>query len=79
MRTPLCEQLGIDHPIVQAPIGPVAARASGEPIVRSTSATPAEGMTGDVDALSLWAGQSVSLAREVQPAAAIVAELVSRL
>lgn len=58
---------------------PVAARASGEPIVRYTSATPAQGMTGDVDALSLWAGQSVALAREVQPAAAIVAELVSRL
>ena len=58
---------------------PIAVRASGEPIVRYTSATPAEGMTGDVDALSLWAGQSVSLAREVQPAAGIVAELVSRL
>jgi nitronate monooxygenase len=58
---------------------PVAARASGEPIVRYTSATPAQGTTGDIDALSLWAGQSVALAREVQPAAAIVAELVSRL
>lgn len=58
---------------------PVAARASGEPIVRYTSATPAEGMTGDVDALSLWAGQSVALARVRQPAAEIVADLVSRL
>ena len=79
MRTPLCEQLGIDHPIVQAPIGPVAARASGEPIVRYTSATPAEGMTGDVDALSLWAGQSVGLIKQPQTSAEIVAELVSRL
>jgi nitronate monooxygenase len=58
---------------------PVAARASGEPIVRYTSATPAEGTTGDVDALSLWAGQSVALARVRQPAAEIVADLVSRL
>jgi hypothetical protein len=29
--------------------------------------------------MSLWAGQSVSLANRVQPAAEIVAELVSRL
>jgi nitronate monooxygenase len=58
---------------------PVAARASGEPILRYTSATPAEGMTGDVEALSLWAGQSVALARVRQPAAEIVADLVSRL
>lgn len=58
---------------------PIAARPSGEPIVRYTSATPAAGMTGDIDALSLWAGQSVALARRVQPAAEIVAELVSRL
>src|SRR5207248_6532621 len=58
---------------------PVAARASGEPILRYTSVTPAEGMTGDVEALSLWAGQSVALARVPQPAAEIVADLVSRL
>lgn len=58
---------------------PVAARASGEPIVRYASATPAEGMTGDVDALSLWAGQSVALAHVLQPAAEIVTDLVSRL
>jgi len=58
---------------------PVAARASGEPIVRYSSAVPAKGTTGDVDALSLWAGQSVALAHRVQPAAEIVADLVSRL
>src|SRR5205823_6243616 len=46
---------------------PVAARASGEPIVRYTSSTPAEGTTGDIEALSLWAGQSVALARVRQP------------
>ncbi|HSX22601.1 MAG TPA: nitronate monooxygenase [Gaiellaceae bacterium] len=57
----------------------VAARASGEPILRYTSGVALEGTTGDVDALSLWAGQSVALARDVEPAAQIVAELVSRL
>jgi hypothetical protein len=37
------------------------------------------GTTGEIEALSMWAGQSVALARQVQPAAQIVAELVSGL
>jgi hypothetical protein len=37
------------------------------------------GTTGDIEALSLWAGQSVALVKQPQPAAQIVAELVSRL
>ena len=57
----------------------VAARASGEPIVRYSSALPLEGTTGDIGALSLWAGQSVALAKSRRPAAEIVSELVSRL
>jgi nitronate monooxygenase len=57
----------------------VATRPNGSGIPRYTSATPVEGMDGDIDAMSLWAGQSVSLANRVQPAAEIVAELVSRL
>jgi nitronate monooxygenase len=40
---------------------------------------PVEGTTGDIDALSLWAGQSVGLAKETRSAAEIVAELVSRI
>ncbi len=52
---------------------------SGDPIVRYSTAAPMVGTTGDVDALSLWAGQSVALARQPQPAADIVAELVSGL
>jgi NAD(P)H-dependent flavin oxidoreductase YrpB (nitropropane dioxygenase family) len=47
--------------------------------VRYSSGTALEGTTGDVDALSLWAGQSVALADRVQPAAEIVRELASRL
>ncbi|HXW79601.1 MAG TPA: hypothetical protein VEJ84_08880, partial [Acidimicrobiales bacterium] len=53
--------------------------ASGEPIVRYSTAAPMVGTTGEVEALSLWAGQSVALARRSQPAAEIVAELVSGL
>ena len=37
------------------------------------------GTTGDIEALSMWAGQSVALARQPQSAAEIVAELTSRL
>jgi NAD(P)H-dependent flavin oxidoreductase YrpB (nitropropane dioxygenase family) len=57
----------------------IAHFASGEPIVRYSTAAPMAGTTGEVEALSLWAGQSVALARQPQPAAEIVAELVSGL
>ena len=57
----------------------IAHFASGEAIVRYEPAPPMVGTTGDIEALSLWAGQSVALARERQPASEIVAELVSRL
>jgi len=57
----------------------IAHFASGEPIVRYEPAPPMVGTVGDIEALSQWAGQSVALARRVQPAAAIVAELVSGL
>lgn len=60
--------------------GDVVARfASGEPILRYATAAPMVGTTGDVEALSMWAGQSVALARQSQPAAEIVAELVAGL
>jgi NAD(P)H-dependent flavin oxidoreductase YrpB (nitropropane dioxygenase family) len=57
----------------------IAHFASGEPILRYETAAPMVGTTGDIDALSLWAGQSVGLVRQPQSAAEIVAELVSRL
>ena len=53
--------------------------ASGEAIVRYEPAPPMTGTTGDIEALSMWAGQSVALAHKPQPAADIVAELTSRL
>lgn len=68
-------------PLAQRPgQGEVIARfASGEAIVRYEPAPPMAGTTGDIEALSLWAGQSVALARQPQSAADIVAELTSRL
>jgi nitronate monooxygenase len=59
--------------------GVIAHFASGEPILRYSPAPPLVGTTGEIEALSLWAGQSVALAKQRQPAAEIVAELVSRL
>jgi NAD(P)H-dependent flavin oxidoreductase YrpB (nitropropane dioxygenase family) len=53
--------------------------ASGEEIVRYEPAPPMTGTTGDIEALSMWAGQSVAMARQPQSAADIVAELTSRL
>jgi hypothetical protein len=51
----------------------------GDPIVRDSPAPPMVGTTGEIQALSLWAGQSVALATRRQPAADIVAELISRV
>jgi nitronate monooxygenase len=68
-------------PLAQRPgHGEVIAHfASGEAIVRYEPAPPMTGTTGDIEALSMWAGQDVALARQVQSAADIVAELTSRL
>src|SRR5271166_794297 len=61
-------------------IGDVIAHfASGESIVRYEPAPPMTGTTGDIEALSMWAGQGVALARQPQSAADIVTELTSRL
>jgi nitronate monooxygenase len=59
--------------------GVIAHFASGEAIVRYEPAPPMVGTSGDIEALSMWAGQSVALAKQRQPAADIVAELVSAL
>jgi nitronate monooxygenase len=52
---------------------------SGESILRYEPGAPMVGTTGDIEALSLWAGQSVALMKQTQTAAEIVAELVSGL
>lgn len=45
------------------------------PIQRYQSCTPAADAEGDIEALSLWAGQGVDLVSEVRPAAQIVREI----
>lgn len=57
----------------------IAHFASGEGILRYEPAPPMDGTTGDIEALSMWAGQSVALARKPQSAAEIVTELTSLL
>jgi hypothetical protein len=57
----------------------IAHLASGEAIVRYEGAPPMVGTTGDIEALSMWAGQGVALTKESQSTADIVAELTSRL
>jgi len=48
----------------------------GGPILRYQSVTPGIGAEGDIDAMSLWAGQTVGLVSKVQPAGEIVREIV---
>lgn len=55
--------------------GDVIALVGGEPSFRYESASPAVEASGDVEAMSLWAGQSVGLIREIQPAADIVTRI----
>lgn len=50
-------------------------KPNGDDILRYQSYTPLTGTTGNVEAMSLWAGQGVSLARKVMPAAEILAEI----
>ena len=50
----------------------VATSASGDEIVRYSSSSASEGVVGNVDALSLWAGQSVGLIHDVRPAGELV-------
>jgi NAD(P)H-dependent flavin oxidoreductase YrpB (nitropropane dioxygenase family) len=53
----------------------VATSKSRGQIVRYRSYTPAADADGNIDALSLWAGQSVGLVHKIQPAAEILQEI----
>jgi NAD(P)H-dependent flavin oxidoreductase YrpB (nitropropane dioxygenase family) len=53
----------------------IATSRSSGPIVRYQSYTPGPDVEGDIDALSLWAGQSVGLVSKLQPAREIVREI----
>jgi NAD(P)H-dependent flavin oxidoreductase YrpB (nitropropane dioxygenase family) len=54
----------------------IATSQSIGPIVRYQSYTPGADADGDIDAMALWAGQSVGLVSKVQPAGDIVREIV---
>jgi NAD(P)H-dependent flavin oxidoreductase YrpB (nitropropane dioxygenase family) len=50
--------------------------SEGEPVPRYSSMAVRDDVTGDVEAASLWAGQSVGLIHDVRPAGDIVRSLV---
>jgi NAD(P)H-dependent flavin oxidoreductase YrpB (nitropropane dioxygenase family) len=56
----------------------IATSRSIGPIVRYQSYTPGADAEGDIDAMSLWAGQSVGLVSRLQPARDIVHEIVDQ-
>ncbi len=53
----------------------IATRFDGYPVERYASSSAREGVSGDIEALSLWAGQSVGLIHDVLPAGEIVRRL----
>ncbi|MBM1691156.1 NAD(P)H-dependent flavin oxidoreductase [Sulfitobacter geojensis] len=53
----------------------IGQRPNGDPVERYQSYTPLPQTVGDVEAMSLWSGQGVSLVREIMPAADIVEEI----
>lgn len=53
----------------------IGQRPNGDPVMRYHSYTPVPGTTGDVEAMSLWAGQGVSLVTKTMPAGDIVVEI----
>jgi NAD(P)H-dependent flavin oxidoreductase YrpB (nitropropane dioxygenase family) len=53
----------------------IAKSQSSGPIVRYQSCAPGPDIEGDIDALPLWAGQSVGLVSKLQPAGDIVREI----
>ena len=57
--------------------GEVLATSGGREIRRYASATPGPDAKGDIEALSLWAGQGVGQVREVKPAADVVREIAA--
>ena len=56
----------------------IATSRSSGPIVRYQSYTPGADAEGDIDALSLWAGQSVGLVSRLQSAGDIVREIADQ-
>jgi nitronate monooxygenase len=56
----------------------IAHSATGSPIPRYSVAPPTRGVTGDIAAMALYAGQGVGLVKRIEPAADILARIVSQ-
>lgn len=70
------EEAGQPQPGRRPGEGEIIASAPGKgELDRYACTTPNLEMTGDVEALSMWCGQGVSMVRKVQPAADIVLEI----
>lgn len=54
----------------------VASTSTGGDVLRYQSKTPSGDLTGNVEAISMWAGQGVSMVRDVQDASDIVLDIV---
>lgn len=55
----------------------VASRTDGRPVIRYDFAPPVAGMSGDMEAMANYAGQSVGVVRQRQPAGDIVREVAA--
>ncbi len=84
LNTQLTETIGLDVPIVQAPIGSatcpdlaaaVAETEDGTPVYRYEDSLAVPGMSGDVESTPLYAGQSAGTTDETEPAGELVATL----
>ena len=53
----------------------IGAFPDGRPIKRYDVPAPMQGATGEIEAFALYAGQSVGLVQDIQPVAAVMAEL----
>jgi NAD(P)H-dependent flavin oxidoreductase YrpB (nitropropane dioxygenase family) len=79
LRTPAVaawEAAGRPGPGARAGEGDAIGRAGDELLLRYEAVTPRPDFDGDIEAMSLWAGQAVGLVRREQAAAEIVRELV---
>ncbi len=54
----------------------LASSTKGGDVLRYQSKSPSADLTGNVEAISMWAGQGVSMVKEVQPACDIVRDIV---
>jgi NAD(P)H-dependent flavin oxidoreductase YrpB (nitropropane dioxygenase family) len=79
LRTPTVaawEAAGRPGPGARAGEGDAIGLVGDEVLLRYEAVTPRPDFDGDIEAMSLWAGQAVGLVRREQPAAEIMRELV---